>query len=150
MFNQFVDYHARANVAERLTLKDEQKTNEDFAQKVLGQWVQSLKSGYVEWFVAEKNHSEQNTPNSLFEGKHGKVLLNDFSEIANNVLSGKIFRFGLENLIEAKKNQNAWSSVGFLTGVEVRASSVADPKERMPVDPGATPTGRQLSDSPVA
>lgn len=107
--NQFIDYLARAKVAERLTLKDEQNTNEEFAQKILGQWIQSLKSGYVEWFVAEKNHSEENRSADLFGKRQGKVLINDFSDIANNALSGKIFPFGLENLQEVKKNQNAWN-----------------------------------------
>lgn len=110
VFHQFIDYQARARVAERLGQKDEQKINGDFAQKVLGQWVQSLKTGYVEWFMAEKNHLDHQMPNNLFTGEHGKVLLNDFADIANDMLSGKIFRFGLENLLEAKKNRNAWST----------------------------------------
>lgn len=110
VLNQFIDYRARAKVAEKLTIKDEQGSNEDFAQKVLGQWIQSLKSGYVEWFVADKDHAAADITDNLFGRKHGKVLLGDFSEITNNVLSAKIFRFGLENLNEVKKNQNVWKT----------------------------------------
>ncbi len=107
-FAQFVDYRARAEIAARLTLKDEQTLNENYAQKTLQQWVQTLKTGYIEWFVAP-HHEPSGDSTRLFGKTSGKILIHDFRDIVNDELVLNIFRFGLENLTELKKNQNVWS-----------------------------------------
>ena len=106
-FTQFLDYRAHADIYARLTLKDEQKLNNDYAQKTLQQWVQTLKTGYIEWFVAP--HHEPSADSSRLFGKcNGKILIHDFRDRVNDELVLNIFRFGLENLNEVKKNQNVW------------------------------------------
>lgn len=107
-FAQFVDYRARAEIAARLTLKDEQTLNENYAQKTLQQWVQTFKTGYIEWFVAP-HHEPSGDSTRLFGKTSGKILIHDFRDIVNDELVLNIFRFGFENLDEVKKNQNIWS-----------------------------------------
>ena len=107
-FAQFVDYRARAEIAARLTLKDEQTLNENYAQKILLQWAQTLKTGYIEWFVAP-HHEPSSDSTRLFGKASGKILIHDFRDIINDEIVLNIFRFGFENLNEVKKNQNIWS-----------------------------------------
>ncbi|MBF0398562.1 MAG: hypothetical protein HQK78_17435, partial [Desulfobacterales bacterium] len=94
VFNKFLDYQARANVADRHNFKEDQASNQDYAKKVLEQWINSLKNGYVEWYLSQEK---------------GNILRSDFNEIVNVNLSSKIFSCGLETIKEAKKNKNVWT-----------------------------------------
>ncbi|MBF0102581.1 MAG: hypothetical protein HQK77_16900, partial [Desulfobacterales bacterium] len=93
VFNQFLEYQARANVADRHNFKEDQVSNQEYARKVIENWINNLKNGYIEWY--------------LYQDK-GKILRSSFNEIVNAVLSSKMFSFGLETLKEAKKNINVW------------------------------------------
>lgn len=108
VYNQFIDYQARAEIAGRMNLKEEQISNENYAQKVLTQWVQTARSGYVEWYVYQQGEAEQQRSTALFDQSKGKILINDFSEFASDVLSERIFSFGIETLLEVRKNKNVW------------------------------------------
>jgi len=94
VFNKFLEYRACANVAIRHNFKEDQDSYQNYAKKVLDNWVQGLKNGYAEWHLSQLT---------------GKTLISNFSEIVNADLSARIFYFGLETLKEAKKNTNVWT-----------------------------------------
>ncbi|MBD3337553.1 MAG: PKD domain-containing protein [Candidatus Lokiarchaeota archaeon] len=98
----FLDYHARALVAERHNLKEEQMANINYAKKLIDQWIQSAKTSTVDWFLRSVENEK------VYKNK-SKDLLSDIPKIVNEELSLKIFKFGIENLIETRKNVNAWS-----------------------------------------
>ena len=104
IFNQFVDYQARATIAERHNYTEERISNEEYARKVLDKWIHSIKSGYAEWYLSGGREI-----GSLTEESNGKCLVKDFSNIVNERLSAKIFSSGLEVLRETKKNNNVWT-----------------------------------------
>jgi len=104
IFNQFVDYQARATIADRHNYTEERISNEDYARKVLDRWIHLIKSGYAEWSLSGKREI-----GSFTEENNGKCLVKDFSELVNERLSAKIFSSGLEVLKEAKKNNNVWT-----------------------------------------
>jgi len=94
VFDKFIEYSARAVVAERHSFKEEQVSNEDYAKKILEHWVnETTKTGYITWYLGEDK---------------GKILISDFGNIVNDSLSAKIFYSGLEKLREVKKNKNVW------------------------------------------
>ena len=97
----FIDYHARALVAERHNLKDEQITHLNYAKKLIDQWIQSAKTSTIDWFLKSTNNDKVNDNKS-------KALLSDFPKIVNRELSLEIFRYGLENLSASRKNYNIW------------------------------------------
>ncbi len=94
IFDKFIEYIARSVIAERHNFKEEQISNEDYAKKILDQWVnETTKTGYIDWYLLEDK---------------GKILISDFGNIVNDGLSAKIFSSGLEILKDAKKNGNIW------------------------------------------
>lgn len=93
-FNRFIDYKARAVVADKRSNTDERNINEDYARKVLDEWVRKANSGYLEWVL--RNETDKN-------------LINNFNERLKNELSQKIFRYGIENVIECQVN-TIWQS----------------------------------------
>jgi len=93
VLDKFIEYNARAVVAERHNFKEEQVSNHEYANKILEQWVNGIKSGYADWYLGRDK---------------GKALINDFSTIVNDNLSTTIFYSGLETLGETKKNKVVW------------------------------------------
>ncbi|MBW2003213.1 MAG: hypothetical protein JRI72_01160 [Deltaproteobacteria bacterium] len=108
ILNQFVDYQARAIIAERHNYTEERISNEDYARKFLDRWIHLIKSGYAEWYLKRCDDLD-NKLESLSEESNGKCLVKDFSEVVNEELSAKIFSSGLEVLKETKKNHNVWT-----------------------------------------
>ena len=94
IFNRFMEYKARAAVAEKHNYSDERKTNEEYAREIIDNWINQIKSGYVEWFL---------------QNESGKELMNQLSKKINEELSKKIFSYGLENVDGALKNRNIWT-----------------------------------------
>lgn len=92
--NRFIEYKARAIVAEKHNYSEERNVNEEYARKIIDEWIYQVKSGYIEWFL--RNES-------------GKELMGQFSRKINEELSRKIFSYGLENIEEAQKNRNIWT-----------------------------------------
>jgi len=93
-YDQFIEYRARAEVADRHNFQEEKQTNMEFAEKVLDQWVHSLNNGYVQWYLGKKDR--------------GKSLISHFAELVNTSLSEKIFQAGMEVIATTKENHNVW------------------------------------------
>ena len=104
ILNQFVEYQARATIADRHNYTEERISNEDYAGKVLDKWIHLIKSGYAEWYLMGGHEI-----GSMAEENNGKCLVKDFSEVVNEKLSARIFSSGLEVLKETKKNNNVWT-----------------------------------------
>ena len=98
----FIDYHARALVADRHNLKDDQIVNINYAKKLIDQWIQSAKTSTIDWFL-------KSTDNEKINQNRSKILISDFPKIVNRELSLEIFRFGIENLSATRNNYNAWT-----------------------------------------
>lgn len=99
-FESFIDYKARANVADRHNYKQEEVTNSKYANDVIDQWIMEIKSGYLEWFVKSQSDSTV---------KQGKEHINNFAKKLNDKINLLIFPKGLDALKEIKKNINIWS-----------------------------------------
>lgn len=104
ILNQFVDYQARAIIADRHNYTEERISNEDYARKILDKWIHLIKSGYAEWYLSGGHEI-----GSMAEENNGKCLVKNFSEVVNEKLSTRIFSSGLEVLRETKKNNNVWT-----------------------------------------
>lgn len=113
IFNQFVEYQARAIIADRHNYTEERISNEDYARKVLDKWIHLIKSGYAEWYLMGGHEI-----GSMAEENNGKCLVKNFSEVVNEELSVRIFSSGLEVLKETKKNHNVWTEKMAKTSAE--------------------------------
>lgn len=51
VLDKFIEYNARAVVAERRNYREEQVSSHDYANKTLEQWVNGIKSGYADWYL---------------------------------------------------------------------------------------------------
>jgi hypothetical protein len=103
-FNRFIEYKARAIVADKHNYPEERNINEEYARKITNDWINQVKSGYIEWFL---------------QGKTGKELMRWFSKKINDDLSKKIFSYGLENIDGAQKNRNIWKYKRSKTSAEI-------------------------------
>jgi len=103
IFNKFLEYKARARVADKHNYNEEININENYANKIIDEWLNNVKTGYIEWFL--KNDT-------------GKELLYQFNEKINKELSQKIFKYGLDNLKKAQ-NLNLWKSESSQKSVEI-------------------------------
>ncbi len=117
VFNRFIEYKARAIVADRHNYSEERNINEEYAKKVIDDWLNQVKSGYVEWFL---------------QNGTGKELINQFSRKIREELSKEIFSYGLENIEEAQRNRNIWTNKRSKTSTEIFlfASSREDIEEK--------------------
>lgn len=82
-FNKFIEYKARARVADKHNNSEERNINEGYAKKIIEEWINQIQSGYVEWFL-------QNESN--------KDLMPSFLEKINEYFSIKIFNYGIDNI----------------------------------------------------
>ncbi len=92
-FDKFLGYRARAIVADKHNYTDERINNDEFAKKIIEQWVDKIKSGHLQWF---------------FRGESGHELSSQSSNKINKSFSKKIFNLGLENIERAQINKNIW------------------------------------------
>ena len=93
-FEKFIEYKARATVADKHNYDEERKINEEYAEKIIYNWINNVKSEYVQWFL---------------QNETGKELMKYLSKKINEELSRKIFTYGLENIEELQKNRNVWA-----------------------------------------
>ncbi len=102
LYEQYIEYRARAVVADKHSFQEEKQTNMEFSAKVLDQWIHSLNNVYAEWYLGI------NDPNTSEKQSKGKTSVSNFGEMANNILSEKIFYSGMEVIRQTKGNQNVW------------------------------------------
>ena len=88
-FNKFIEYKARARVADKHNYSEERNINEEYARKIIDRWITQIKFGYIEWFL---------------QNETGKELMNQFSRKINEELSLKIFPYGMDNLKKLQIN----------------------------------------------
>lgn len=103
-FDKFLDYNARAVVANKHNYIDERNINEDNARKVLDGWIRTVKSGYLEWYLRDETD---------------KSLVNNFGGRINRELSQKIFLYGFENLDECQKRGTVWQPENSKVAIEI-------------------------------
>ncbi|AGB05212.1 hypothetical protein AciM339_1352 [Aciduliprofundum sp. MAR08-339] len=103
-FNRFIEYKARAIVADKHNYPEERNINEEYARKIIDNWMNQVKSGYIEWFL---------------QNESGKELMSQFSRKINEELSRKIFSYGLENIDGTQKNRNIWTYKRSKTSAEI-------------------------------
>jgi len=103
-FNRFIEYKTRAIVADKHNYSEERNINEEYARKIIDNWINQVKSGYIEWFLQDEG---------------GKELMSQFSKKINEELSRKIFSCGLENIEETQKNRNIWTYKRSKTSAEI-------------------------------
>ena len=103
-FNRFVEYKARAAVADKHNYSEERNINEEYAKKIIDDWINQVKSRYIEWFL---------------QNEGGKELMSQFSRKINEELSRKIFSYGLENIEKTQENRNIWTYKRSKTSAEI-------------------------------
>lgn len=94
IFERFIEYKARATVADKHNYSEERKINEEYAKKIIDNWIDRIKSGYVQWFLRNET---------------GKELMYNLSRKINEELSMKIFTYGLDNIEGVQGNRNIWA-----------------------------------------
>jgi len=103
-FERFIEYKARAIVADRHNYDEERRINEEYAEKIIDNWINSVKSEYVQWFL---------------QNETGKELMYYLSERINEELSKKIFTYGLDNIDGVQRNRNVWTSRKSKMAIEI-------------------------------
>jgi len=93
-FERYLEYRARAIVADKRRYSEDKKENEDFSKKIIDKWIKNIKSGYIAWFLDNETDGE---------------LMREFTDKINKELSKKVFPFGLENIDGTLKNHNIWT-----------------------------------------
>jgi hypothetical protein len=103
-FGRFIDFQARAIVANRHNYTDDMKDNESFARKTIDGWVNQIKSRIVHW---------------ILKGDDGSILMTHLYEKINKDFSKEIFSYGLENLEGTTKNINIWKKKKAKASLEI-------------------------------
>ena len=102
-FDRFLEYRARAYVAEKHNYADEKASSEEYSKKVIDQWVTRLKGSQLTW---------------QFRDRRRATLFSLFAETAYKELSPAIFPCGLE-LLRELKNHNVWKPQNSVKAIEV-------------------------------
>lgn len=98
--SKFIDYQARAQVANRHNLKEEENSNARYADKLIDQWLNKIKNSTIKWFLRSNN--------SIMKSS-SYVLLSRLYDVVNDELSKFIFFSGLETIKSATRNYPVWS-----------------------------------------
>jgi len=93
-YNRFITFYAESVVARNHNFSNDAIANQDFAKKVVDDWVNSIRNGYV---------------TIILNGEERLELISKMGTLVNQQIAPRIFRYGLENLQEARKNQNVWT-----------------------------------------
>ncbi len=91
---RFINYVAESSVAHTHNFQEESISNQNFAKKIVEDWINNIKSSYASMII---------------NGKENRHIMNRFGSSINEGVSPGIFRYGLENLQEVRKNQNVWT-----------------------------------------
>ncbi|EHP87596.1 DUF6079 family protein [Methanotorris formicicus] len=91
-FNDWIEYKARAEVAKNHSFKEDEARYEEYAKKIIDNWISKIRSGYIHWFLEPSDNKEE------------------ASQISSriNELSKEIFWCGLENIEWITRNENLW------------------------------------------
>ena len=103
-YNLFLEYNARAIVADKHNYAEDRIINEEYAKKIIDKWVDQLKSGYINW---------------ILNGNEGNELMGQFSKKINSDFSKQIFNLGLENIKGTQKNINIWHYTKSKKAIEI-------------------------------
>lgn len=93
-FDKFITFYAESCVARNHNFTDDSVTAINFAKKVIEDWINNIKQGYV---------------TLIFDGQERFELISKIGTLINEQISPYIFKCGAENLQEARKNQNIWT-----------------------------------------
>jgi hypothetical protein len=93
-YNRFITFYAESLVARNHNFTNDAITKENSAKKFVDEWVNGIRSGYVTVILKNEEKME---------------LISKIGNLINEQISSRIFRYGLENLQEARKNQNIWT-----------------------------------------
>lgn len=91
---QYIEFKARANVAQAYGYTEDIKLNNEYADKRIQEWVKKIRNGIISWY---------------FDKETGRAHFSTFYTDINEKLSMKIFSKGLENIEETRKNNNIWT-----------------------------------------
>ncbi len=92
-FERFITYCAESLVAHNHNFHDDSTTAINFAKKVVEDWINNIKQGYV---------------TIIFDGQERFELMSRIGTLINEKISSYIFKYGMENIQEARRNQNIW------------------------------------------
>ena len=95
-YDKYLEFKARARVAESYNYKEDIDLNNKHADKYINTWVNDIKRKTVTWYLNDKE---------------GKSPLSNFIKDINTDLSRTIFYYGLENIFETLSNRNLWPRV---------------------------------------
>lgn len=95
-YDKYLEFKARARVAESHNYTEDIDLNNKHADKYINTWVNDIKRKTVTWYLNEKE---------------GKLPLSNFIKEINTDLSKSIFYHGLENIYETLSNRNLWPRV---------------------------------------
>ena len=95
-YDKYLEFKARARVAESHNYKEDVDLNNKHADKYINTWVNDIKRKTVTWYLNDKE---------------GKSPLSNFIKDINTDLSRSIFYYGLENIFETLSNRNLWPRV---------------------------------------
>lgn len=99
--NEFIEYRARAEVAQKRHLPEEEVKHLENAKKIIEVWIDKVKdTGYINWFVFSKE-------NKLLSEK---CRFKDFHNALNESISKKIFYKSFDILHPRLKTITAWQN----------------------------------------
>lgn len=93
-FDRFITFAAESAVARNHSFTNDAITNEGFAKKIIEDWINNIKNGYT---------------TIIINGNEERQLVNNTGSFISKQISPRVFKYGLENLKESRKNQNVWT-----------------------------------------
>jgi uncharacterized protein (DUF1697 family) len=92
--NKFITFYAESIVARNHNFTDDAIANQGFAKKVVDDWINTIRSGYM---------------TVILNGEERLELISKIGNLINEQITPRIFRYGLENLQKARENLNVWT-----------------------------------------
>lgn len=116
-FEKYIDYRARAQVAERHNHTDDRKEYEESAKQVINEWTTNSMTKYIDLYLRDKQL---------------QTLLTFLYRDINDKVSTTIFSSGVENIPLCRKNINTWKKQRSKKAVEIFlfASARSDIEEK--------------------
>ncbi len=103
-YETLIDYKARAIVSERHNFNEEKQRNEEYANKILEEWINRIEKGSCRIICGDYKDT---------------IYVSSFSEKLNDEISQRIFRFGPDNIKDLKNNINIWKYQRSETPIEM-------------------------------
>ncbi len=102
-FDRLITFAAESAVARNHNFTNDAITNEGFAKKIVEDWINNIKNGYA---------------TIVINGDEERQLANSIGSFISGRLSSRVFKYGLENLQETRRNYNVWKSTNSPTAIE--------------------------------